>query len=236
MEKKIKNAISVVYFNLNVSFFFVFLYYEGVFFHQHLYNQIESNFYPYMNMLYVVDFAVIIILISIIYLLLLDLQKSIRFGLLGNILYLSAIILELIIRDFDLTPRFSNINYMIRLLLLFILISGLFSLNLFLFKMKAKQVTVKDALVKKTILDLGTQYTRLEVREISEACKVDKSIIVTIIDTMIQHKEIHAEYFKSSRAVVFDQQANIDEIDELMAKYKEWEEQQVGKTRKEVFR
>lgn len=37
----------------------------------------------------------------------------------------------------------------------------------------------------------------------------------------------YAEYFKSTKSIAFNQQANIDEIDKLMAAYKEWKK--VGK-------
>jgi len=48
---------------------------------------------------------------------------------------------------------------------------------------------------------------------------------------MIVNKEIYAEFFKSSNTVSFDQQANIDEIDELMAAYKDWEDDHYEKTK-----
>jgi len=35
--------------------------------------------------------------------------------------------------------------------------------------------------------------------------------------------------FESSKSVAFNQQANIDEIDKLMATYKEWEDKKVEK-------
>ena len=43
---------------------------------------------------------------------------------------------------------------------------------------------------------------------------------------MIENKEIHAHYFSSTKFVAFDQQANIEEIDELMTTYKKWEDQE----------
>jgi len=94
------------------------------------------------------------------------------------------------------------------------------------------KIVVKDVnlrMVKETILDLGTQYANLEVREISEACKIDKAKIIDIIKEMIENNEIFAEYFKSSKTVAFNKQANIKEIDSLMAIYQEWEEGQEGK-------
>ena len=46
---------------------------------------------------------------------------------------------------------------------------------------------------------------------------------------MIENKEIYTQYFSSKKSVAFDQAANIDEIDKLMAIYKEWEEKKVEK-------
>ncbi|GAG97992.1 unnamed protein product, partial [marine sediment metagenome] len=78
--------------------------------------------------------------------------------------------------------------------------------------------------IKETILDLGTKFTRLEIREIAEKCEVDNENLITIVaKDMINNKEIYAEYFSSSNSVSFNQQANIEEIDTLMDIYKEWE-------------
>jgi len=46
---------------------------------------------------------------------------------------------------------------------------------------------------------------------------------------MINKKEIYAEYFKSTKSVVFDKQTNIAEIDALMDQYKKWEAKDIGK-------
>ena len=83
--------------------------------------------------------------------------------------------------------------------------------------------------IKRTVLDLGTQYARLEFREVSEKCREDDDLIIRVLEDMVQNQEIHAEYFPSSKAVAFNQQANLDEIDTLMAKYEEWEGAKVGK-------
>ena len=40
---------------------------------------------------------------------------------------------------------------------------------------------------------------------------------------MIQEGEIHADYFKSTKTLAFDQRSNIDEIDNLMKKFEQWE-------------
>ena len=92
---------------------------------------------------------------------------------------------------------------------------------LFLGKVIVKGVNLR--IIKKTILDLGTQYANLEVREISEACYADKVTIIDTIQEMIENTEIYAEYFKSSKTVAFNKQANIEEIDTLMATFRDWE-------------
>jgi len=88
---------------------------------------------------------------------------------------------------------------------------------------------VKVAIIKSTILDLGTKFGRLEVREIAEECGEDEELIVKTVKEMIEGTEIYARYFDSSRAVAFNLQANIDEIDNLMEKYKQWEKEEKDK-------
>ncbi len=63
--------------------------------------------------------------------------------------------------------------------------------------------------VRKAILELGTKYTRLQVNEIAEKVNVkNEKQIVAVVQDMIKREQIAAEYFKSSRTVAFDQQAN----------------------------
>ncbi len=86
------------------------------------------------------------------------------------------------------------------------------------------------AKIKKTVLNLSTKFTRLEIREIAEKCNLDnEDLIIEVVRKMINNKEIYAEYFRSSNSILFNQQANIEEIDRLMATYKEWEEKGIGK-------
>lgn len=85
-------------------------------------------------------------------------------------------------------------------------------------------------IIKKTVLELGSKYPRLQIAEISEVCSADDvQLIVDTVKDMIQNKEIYAQYFSSTQSVAFDQQANIDEIDKLMSTYKNWEDRKIGK-------
>ena len=86
------------------------------------------------------------------------------------------------------------------------------------------------SIIKKTILDLGIKFARLQIAEISEVCDVDDvRLIVDVVKDMIDNKEIYAQYFSSTKSIAFDQQANIDEIDNLMSTYKDWEDKEAGK-------
>ena len=84
-------------------------------------------------------------------------------------------------------------------------------------------------IIKKTVLNLGTKFGRLQVKEIAEECGVENDLIVATVKEMIENKEIYAKYFESSKSVAFNQQANIDEIDKLMSAYKDWEDKKLGK-------
>ncbi len=85
-------------------------------------------------------------------------------------------------------------------------------------------------IIKKAVLDLGLKFARLQIAEISEVCDVDDvQLIEEIVKDMIDNKEIYAQYFSSTKSVAFDQQANIDEIDNLMSTYKDWEDKKIGK-------
>jgi len=88
----------------------------------------------------------------------------------------------------------------------------------------------KQANIKKTILEMGTQFDRIEISEIAEVSSVqDKIFIEKIVKKMVKEEEIYAEYFESTQSILFDQQANIDEIDKLLRTYKDWEEKEFGK-------
>ena len=83
--------------------------------------------------------------------------------------------------------------------------------------------------IKKAILEIGVKYNRLQIPEIAEKCEEPEDTIIVIANEMIKQKEIHAEYFKSTRSLVFDQTTNIKCIDNLMAKFKQWENNPTNK-------
>lgn len=96
-------------------------------------------------------------------------------------------------------------------------------------KIKQMEELEKKKVIKKTVIDLGIKFQRLQIMEIAEECGMDADLIESVIQEMITNNEIYAKYFTSTKSVAFDQQANIDEIDALMEQYKKWEEEGISK-------
>jgi len=94
---------------------------------------------------------------------------------------------------------------------------------------REEQIIRDMSKVRKTILDMSTRFTRIEIREINVVSGIDNDkLIINMVKEMINNKEVHAQYFTNSNSLVFNQQANIDEIDRLMELYSEWEEKRIG--------
>jgi len=87
----------------------------------------------------------------------------------------------------------------------------------------------KIKIVKKKLLELGTQFEHLRIGEIAERCGVLERTVVSILKEMIKNKEIYAKYYKTESFVTFDQQLITEEIDQLMENYRNWERRTFGK-------
>lgn len=169
-----------------------------------------------------------IFLLSVILVFLMRMRFALILGISGcllmgiNMFFFSVPVMYF---DQEVTGYYITWGYYVNI---FILI--LFStINLILLFGKFAVREVNKNLIKKTVLELGIEYANLEVREISEACNVNKMAIIDTIQEMIENNEIHAEYFKSSKTVAFNKQANIEEIDNLMALYQGWDEDKGSK-------
>jgi len=156
--------------------------------------------------------AIALFSISMLQLYLLKIRQTLIFGLLAN-----TLTFYVIFPVFRLFPYF-NYSIIIPLFTISSLYLIFYSYALYLILVMAikSQNEEEITLIKKTIGELGTQFTRLEVREISEDCQVDQDLIIKVIIEMISNNEIHAEYFKSSKTVAFNQEANIEEMDNLI--------------------
>lgn len=92
-----------------------------------------------------------------------------------------------------------------------------------------RKIIKEESIIRKVLLDLSTKHTRLEVRELSERTNSDADTLKKVALEMIENNEIFARYFSASRSIVFNQEANTEEIDRLLSLYQKWEEKQVGK-------
>jgi hypothetical protein len=153
-----------------------------------------------------------LIIVSLIYLQILRKRESIIFGILGTTFLLIEFFIHFSSYFFD-----SQFSIGMGFITFFISISLIFMINIIFLLLNESKIENFD--VKSLVLDLGTKYDRLEVKEISQKSKIDGISIVYILKDMIKSQEINAEYFSSSRAIVFDQRANLREIDNLIGKF-----------------
>ncbi|MHA1459475.1 MAG: PCI domain-containing protein, partial [Promethearchaeota archaeon] len=79
--------------------------------------------------------------------------------------------------------------------------------------------------IKKLLLDLGTQYSRLEIVDIAEKSSMNREKVERIVIEMLNKKELYGEYFASKKIIEFNVELNIEEIDSLLEIYKKWENQ-----------
>jgi len=110
-----------------------------------------------------------------------------------------------------------------------IFLIGLLMSNSYLKKAKITLTNEKLLMIKKTIIDLGTSFTRLEIQDVAEESNMSREIIDDALNTMINQEEIYGSYDKETGLIDFDQDTNIDEIDNLMKKFSEWEQKKIGK-------
>lgn len=101
--------------------------------------------------------------------------------------------------------------------------------NLIKRQVNKKLKSIQKRMIKKTILELGTKFGRLQIIEITEKTGEKEEIIIDTVKEMIKNEEIYGEFFESSQSVAFNQQANINEIDDLLSSFKDWEGEGRGK-------
>lgn len=133
----------------------------------------------------------------------------------------NCIIIGIDFIDFSISFHATIIFYIFPFYLL--IIGCILSINSYLL-LSIHRITDKQKLIiRKTILDLGTQYSRLEIKDVSERCYINQNIVQRDLEEMILNKEIFASYSKKNKTIEFDQNSNIDEIDDLMKIYENWE-------------
>ena len=177
--------------------------------------------------LYTLIIIYILLVISLALSIKFYLKLRIIFGIIGCIL-IGFLLLFQVVGHLKIENGYhtiENINFY-NSLIFFSQLSALIGfgiINLIFFTLIQSNDENDEKIIRKTALDFGTKYSRIEIREISKKCNKDPRFIIQIIKKMIEDQEIYAEYFSSTKSVVFDKNANIEAINILMKKYEEWE-------------
>ena len=169
--------------------------------------------------------GILVIMIAMISINLLKVRLAIKIGAIGCILMGINLISIFIVYLSDISSNTLYFGFFIGV--------GLWIMfcvtHLALFSFKRSESNEEEMRVRKIVLDLSTKFTRLKIKEIHEKSGVDYDFIIHVVRKMIDKQAIYGELFMTSKSIVFNQQANIDEIDNLMAKYQEWESEILGK-------
>lgn len=103
------------------------------------------------------------------------------------------------------------------------------AINLIMLIVSLKTSESDTSQIKRILLNYGIKIDRLKIVEISEKSKVDTKTVLKVIQNMIKNEEIYCRYFESSKVVAFNQIRNIEEIDNLLKIYEEWEHKNIKK-------
>ena len=203
------------------------------------YLTLQFGFYSNINIKFLTFwyFVGIVIMIFVIYLIYVSyLKEALILGLSGTSLLIftniSIIFLfdpSLILSPYHPIPILTIsevIIYLISLLILLILLNILILLY-FLYNNSPK--AKEEALIRKSILESGTNFTRTGIKEISEKLGIDLTSIIFTVKKMINNEDVNAVYFNSTKSIAYNQQLNISKHDEFMRKYSQWEKNNIAK-------
>jgi len=138
----------------------------------------------------------------------LKLNKAIILGLVGSSLMGFFLIGYFI--------AFSTVDLVIYLyfhLVLWIIIC-LINLLLIIFRLKPSRNDIK--IVRRTVLEFGVQFSILQVKEISEKCKIDDKTVLRVIKLMIRNHEVYGKYYSKHKLILFDYNENNLNIEKLI--------------------
>ncbi len=83
--------------------------------------------------------------------------------------------------------------------------------------------------LRKLILDQSTKKEQISIKELCILSDLYDITVVRVIKDILKNKQINGEYFKATRTLQLNVKENLEEIDKLMALYKEWEELKIKK-------
>ena len=87
-----------------------------------------------------------------------------------------------------------------------------------------------SVIIKEKILTSRKDVDRLLISEIMNETNIhDEQLIIEVVQDMIDNQEINAEYFQSSKSILFNLQGKAIKIDNLLDTYKDWEDERFEK-------
>jgi len=204
MKRKVVLMLGLPYLVINLILFIIFLlnYFYLTYTTGNLFSYLNDNYgingFYLLNVIiyHAYPIGFLFILISGLYLYRLKIRKAIIFGIVGTIVY------GITVYFFTLVYIQGKDLQLLLLIFLWVFSSIVNLIVLILLRSEKKELTFEDEMAIKKIV-----------------------LIISVLKSMISNKEIYAEFFKSSNTVSFDQQANLEEIDELMAVYKDWKDE-----------
>jgi len=85
-------------------------------------------------------------------------------------------------------------------------------------------------IIKEKILTSRKDVDRLLISEIMNETNIhDEPLIIEVVQDLIDNQEINAEYFESSKSILFNLQGKALKIDNLLDTYKDWEDERFEK-------
>ena len=171
------------------------------------------------NTLSLISFCIIVA--SVVFIFRLNFKFAYLFGVLSTNLLAFDYVFTL--RRYQL-PIYSDISYFYLVIILTIT-----SINIILVISNFHHNEKLDLMIKRLLLDFGTKYSQLEIRDISEKTSMNRAKVEKVITKMIENSEIYANYTSENKLITFKKESNIEEIDKLMEIYQKWEDKVHGK-------
>ena len=75
-------------------------------------------------------------------------------------------------------------------------------------------------LVRRTVLELSIQFSLLQVKEVSEICRINIETVSRVIKYIIRNQEIYGKYNSKQKLIYFNYKANNLNVEKLIDIYK----------------
>ena len=161
-------------------------------------------------------FILSLIIASLVMLFRLLFGRALICGLISTVLMIIDLTAFLKRLELPVNSEITNYTIMISLLITAINIYLLFSIYYH---------NEKDKLIiKKVLLDLGIQYSQLEIVDIAEKSSMNREKVERVVIEMLNKKEFYGEYLAKKKIIEFNVELNNEEIDNLLEIYKKWED------------